>query len=88
MVRDIEAMIDTLGRGLNPPRTPQAVRERQALIGRAATLRANVRQILNDVDSWNDNARQPGEAPIDADPDGLLRRLLAALDAFLDGEVL
>ena len=57
--------------------------ERASLISRARTLRAGIQQIFTDAESWNDNARRPDEEPVDPDPFGEMRRLLAAIDEML-----
>ena len=57
--------------------------KRARLIRRARALRAEIEQVFTDCASWNDNHRKPGEPPIDADPDGSLRRMADALDRLL-----
>lgn len=57
--------------------------ERQRIVARAMTLRADIEQIFIDCASWNDNARKPDEETIDCDPDGKLRRIADGLDLFL-----
>lgn len=59
---------------------------RQRLTERAMKLRADIEQIFIDCASWNDNARKPGEALIDPDPDGKLRRMADGLDRMLSAE--
>ncbi len=59
---------------------------RVLIIRRAMKLRVEIEQIFTDAASWNDNARQPGDEPIDADPDGKLRRIADGLDRMLERE--
>ena len=54
--------------------------ERDRLIARAQEMRRKIGQIFLDIDHWN-RIRPPGEAPLDADPDGALVRALEQADA-------
>ena len=57
--------------------------QRAGIIARARRLRVEIEQNFTDGASWNENARKPGEAPIDPDPHGEMRRLANALDEML-----
>jgi hypothetical protein len=50
-------------------------------------LRRESQQIINDAESWNLNFRKPGADLIDPDPDGELKRIIAACDACLANEI-
>lgn len=78
-------MLDT---PLRPARTPAEAKKRAQLIRNFRKFRAEVEQIFKDAASWNDNstARKNGAPPIDVDPDGALRRILAGLDKCLGNE--
>lgn len=62
--------------------------DRERIINKAKKLRSEIRQIFTDCESWNEfaTARKKGEPPIDPDPYGDLRRLLAALDEQIDND--
>lgn len=60
--------------------------ERRRLIARAVRLRAEIQQTFTDAASWNDNVRKPDEEPINPDPFGEMRRLLAAIDTMLEND--
>jgi len=57
--------------------------ERARILGKFRTLRGEILQTFVDIDSWNTHVRKPDEAPIDPDPGGELRRLVAAIDDLL-----
>lgn len=59
--------------------------ERDKIINRAKKIRADILQSFTDAESWNENsdARKNGADPIDPDPYGELRRLLASIDEML-----
>ncbi len=59
--------------------------ERARIIRRFKRLRAEIRQQFIDAESWNDHseARKNGAAPVDPDPFGEMKRLVAALDELL-----
>lgn len=61
---------------------------RERLNARAMKIRLDIEQIFIDCASWNDNskARQEGCDPIDADPDGQMRRLADGLDRTIVAE--
>jgi hypothetical protein len=56
---------------------------RASLTQRARDLRAEIEQMFTDAASWNDNARPPGVAPLNPDPDGQMRRIADELDRWL-----
>lgn len=56
---------------------PPGVHALQSLLARAQRIRAEINQIFLDAEHWN--RLHPHETPIDPDPDGGLRRTLAAL---------
>lgn len=58
----------------------QLVLNRHGIVAKARALRDEIHQIFVDTESWNDNARQPDEDPIDPDPDGELSRILQGLN--------
>lgn len=62
-------------------------RDRNAFFARARSLKAQCQQILNDCAHWNEHVRQPGEDPIDGDPDGSLLSCIAYCDGILSGDV-
>ncbi|MGE3276747.1 MAG: hypothetical protein AB7O67_16670 [Vicinamibacterales bacterium] len=56
---------------------------RQSIIARATTLREEIRQYFDDVAHWNTQVRRDGDAPVDPDPDGKLRRIARGIDRML-----
>jgi hypothetical protein len=56
----------------------------EVIISRAQHLRQEIAMIFNDVEHWN--RIHPDEKPIDADPDGLLRRMAHFLEVVLEQE--
>ena len=69
-------------------RTPRTVDEERArIIRNAMKLRVEIEQTFTDIASWNDNARKPGEPPIDADPNGDLRLLADGIDGMMKHEI-
>lgn len=66
-----------------PKLQPGPAEERLQLIERAVKLRSEIKQIFLDADHWNSCVRKPAEAPIDPDPDGELKNILAALQKFI-----
>lgn len=77
---DAREVIERMDTRLRAARDAKDATERASLIARVVELRAEVAQIFTDFYYWNANVRQPGEAAIDPDPDGLLRLLLGKLD--------
>lgn len=66
-------------------------KHRDQIVADIRRTRDEMRQILTDLDSWNDSseARKRGEPPItydDIDPDGSMRRMIAAFDQVLAAE--
>ena len=57
--------------------------ERERIIARVRRLRDDIQIDLNTVEHWNQHVRTPHEAPLDPDPGGDMRRLLAAIDEML-----
>ncbi|MGE3889441.1 MAG: hypothetical protein AB7H81_23670 [Vicinamibacterales bacterium] len=57
---------------------------REAIVANASRLRREIDETFNDAAHWN--RTHPGEAPIDPDPDGQLRRIAEGLDRFLARE--
>lgn len=55
--------------------------ERQRIVRRFRGLRRQLEIDFNTLAHWNEHVRQPGEEPIDPDPE--LRRLATAIDEFL-----
>lgn len=66
--------------------TTGAQPQRLRLIARMLEQRAEVEQQLIDVAYWNNQARRPGESPIDPDPECTLRGAIAHLDSLLKSE--
>lgn len=60
------------------------VQTREQLVARMRKLRQDIAAIFDDAEHWN--RLHPDEEPIDPDPDGLLARIAAALDASLARE--
>lgn len=67
---------------LRPARNAHEAEQRVKIIERAAKQAAAIEQIFTGTASWNENRRQPNQAPIDCDPDGELARALAFLRRF------
>ena len=57
--------------------------DRKRILERFRRLRRDIELDMNTAASWNENARKPGDEPIDADPFGEMRRLMAAIDELL-----
>lgn len=60
--------------------------KRARILARARVLLEDIEQIFTDCDSWNDNARPPGEPRVDPDPGGMLRRTADGLYRMLSAE--
>jgi len=56
---------------------------RASLIRRLKRLRREVQLDINTIEYWNAHVRKPGEGPLDVDPGGDMRRLVAAIDDLL-----
>lgn len=54
-------------------------RTKESLLKRREKLIHDIEQIFLDAEHWNTCVRQPDEALIDPDPDGVLRKMLATL---------
>lgn len=52
---------------------------RESLLKRRKDLAREIEQIFLDAEHWNTSVRKIDEAPIDPDPDGELKRMLASL---------
>jgi 5-hydroxyisourate hydrolase-like protein (transthyretin family) len=76
--REVIERMDTALRRANGE---QDGRRRAKLIQRVIELRHELQIDFNTCDYWNQNIRKPDEAPINFDPDGLLKLLLEKLDA-------
>lgn len=61
------------------------MKTRQEIIDEAKRIRAECQQILLDGEHWNNI--HPNEEPIDADPEGQLKRTIAGIDAMLENEI-
>lgn len=57
--------------------------ERQRILRRFKKLRRSLELDFNTANYWNEHVRKPDEEPIDADPFGEMRRLMAAIDELL-----
>lgn len=53
------------------------------LLAEAKKQRAEITQLFVDCEHWNDCVRKPDEERIEADPLGDMRRIAAALDAYI-----
>lgn len=80
-VERIKEIIERMDTHLRAANGQEDGARRAKIIERAVELRNEIRGIFSDVEHWNNAVRQPGEEPLDADPDGLLRALLVKLDA-------
>lgn len=60
--------------------------QRSRILQRLQITRGEIEQIFTDIASWNDNARQGDEQPIDPDPDGQLRKMADWIDRVLEDE--
>lgn len=63
-----------------------SVRERSRIINSMKRLRRSVQIDLDTVAYWNAHVRKPDEEPIEPDPFGEMRRLLACLDRVIDND--
>lgn len=59
------------------------MKSRDQIIAEARVTRGEIEQIFIDCAYWNEHVRKPCEAPIDPDPDGLMRKLANGLDRML-----
>ena len=57
--------------------------ERKRILGRFRRLRRNIELDMNTAAYWNEHVRKPDEEPIDPDPFGEMRRMMAAIDELL-----
>lgn len=63
-----------------------AMKTRSQIIDGLRRLRRDVQLDINSIESWNENVRKPDEEPIDPDPFGDLRRLIACIDNVLEND--
>lgn len=63
---------------------PGSPEHRQRVIRNFRRVRANMQQLFVDVEHWN--RTHPHETPIDADPDGQMRRFITSIDYMLECE--
>lgn len=63
------------------------MKTRLEIINETKRIRRECQQILTDADHWNTNVRKGDEKPIDPDPNGELKRIIAACDACLASEI-
>ena len=68
---------------VRPAETLAEAASRRALLERTRAARQEIEQLFLDCEYWNEHVRQPHEALIDADPDGLLRKLADHYDRIL-----
>lgn len=61
-------------------------KHREQIVAGVRRSLKDIEQYFVDVASWNDNARKPGEEPIDPDPTGDMGKIRDGYRAFLKAE--
>jgi hypothetical protein len=64
------------------------MKQRHEIINEALRIRAEITQIFNDCEHWNNGVRKPSVVPINADPDGQMERYRNSIEAGLRKELL
>lgn len=64
------------------------MKQRHEIINEALRIRAEITQIFNDCEHWNNAVRKPSVVPIDADPNGQMERYRTSIEAGLQKELL
>lgn len=62
------------------------MKTRAEIFAAAKRLRAGCLQALTDAEHWNAHVRKPLEEVTDPDPDGMLHKTIARVDALLVNE--
>lgn len=64
------------------------MKKRHEIINEALRIRAEITQIFNDCEHWNNSVRKSNIAPIEVDPGGKMERNKRGIEAGLQNELL
>lgn len=78
-------MSEELAESMREPVVPGSPQHRARIIENLRALAGRINALFVDAAAWN-ASRAPGEAPVEADPDGELTRLRTAIAELLDND--